>query len=183
MSTKPRIEPILESDWTPETRELLEGMRREGQVFNIFSTLARHPKLLRKWLVFAGHILGGSSLPPRDREIAILRIGWLCRAEYEWGHHVAIARTVGLDDAQIRQFTIGPDADDLQPFDAAILRAVDELNSNNRISDTTWSVLAEAYNTEQLMDFVFTVGQYKLVSMALNTLGIQLESGFERLPQ
>src|SRR5215831_17903038 len=94
----PRIAPVPASEWDDETREILENMRRDGRVYNIFATLAHHPQLLRRWLVFGGHVLSKSTLPARDREIAILRMGWLCRAEYEWGHHVAIGKQVGLTD-------------------------------------------------------------------------------------
>ena len=177
--TEPRIKPLPESEWNDETKELLESLRRDGHVYNIFATLARHPHLLKRWLVFGGHVLGKSSLPAREREIAILRMGLLCRAEYEWGHHVAIGKQVGLTEDDIRRITEGPDAAGLDPFEAALLRAVDELHANSFIGDSTWKALAGRYNTQQLMDLLFTAGQYKLVSMVLNSLGVQLEEGFE----
>src|ERR1700694_1352900 len=101
--TQPRIAPLPPSERDDETSELMESLRRDGHVYNIFATLARHPQLLKRWLVFGGHVLGKSTLPAREREIAILRMGWLCRAEYEWGHHVAIGKQVGLTDDDIRQ--------------------------------------------------------------------------------
>jgi|SRR5437588_3060803 len=177
--TKPRITPLPESEWNDETKELLESLRRDGQVYNIFATLARHPQLLKRWLVFGGHILGKSSLPAREREIAILRMGWLCRAEYEWGHHVAIGKQVGLSDEDIKRIAEGPNAAGLDPFEAALLRAVDELHANTFIGDSTWKALAEHYSIQQLLDFLFTAGQYKLVSMVLNSVGVQLEEGFD----
>src|SRR5262249_25992160 len=108
MRREPRVPPLPESDWSPETRELLERLRRDGRVYNIFATLARHPRLLERWLVFARHILSKSSLPPRQREIVILRTGFLCKAEYEWGHHVAIARDAGLAGDEIERIARGP---------------------------------------------------------------------------
>jgi hypothetical protein len=71
---QPRIPPLPESEWDSETIELMQTLRRDGQVFNIFATLARHPKLLKRWLVFGNHVLSKSSLPAREREIAILRM-------------------------------------------------------------------------------------------------------------
>ena len=180
--THPRIQPLPPSEWDDETRELLEGLRLEGAVYNIFATLARHPKLLKRWLVFGNHILAKSTLPAREREIAILRMGWLCRAEYEWGHHVAIGKQAGLSDADIQRIAAGPDAPGLDPFEAVLLRGVDELHTGSFISDAVWQALAQRYNTEQLLDLIFTAGQYKLVSMALNSLGVQLEEGFEGFP-
>lgn len=175
----PRIPPLPESEWNEEQKEILEGLRRDGQVYNIFATLARHPQLLKRWLVFAGHVLGKSTLPAREREIVILRMGWLCRAQYEWGHHVAIGKQAGLTDDDINRLRQGPGAAGLDSFEALLIRAVDELHSNTLIGDSTWKGLAERYNTQQIMDLIFTAGQYKLVSMALNSLGVQLEEGFE----
>jgi alkylhydroperoxidase family enzyme len=175
----PRIPPLSESEWNEEQREMLEGLRRDGQVYNIFATLARHPELLKRWLVFAGHVLSKSTLPAREREIVILRMGWLCRAQYEWGHHVAIGKQAGLTDDDIKRIRQGPNADGLDSFEALLMRAVDELHSNTFIGDSTWKALTERYNTQQIMDLIFAAGHYKLVSMALNSLGVQLEEGFE----
>ena len=180
---RPRVEPMPEAEWTDEVRELLPRSPGSGRVLNIFSTLARHPKLLKRWQVFGAHILGKSTLPPRDREIAILRVGWLCRCEYEWGQHAVIGRLVGLSDDEIRRTTLGPSAPGWDPFEATLLAAVDELRADSMIADATWSALAARYDVRQLLDLVFTVGQYTLVSMALNTLGVQLDDGIEGFPR
>lgn len=180
--SKPRIPPLPQSEWDDETTEILESLRRDGRVYNIFATLARHPKLLKRWLVFGSHVLSKSTLAAREREIAILRMGWLCGAEYEWGHHVAIGKQAGLSADEILRITEGPDVPGWDPFEAALLRAVDELHADSFVSDPTWKQLAERYSTEQIMDFLFTAGQYKLVSMVLNSAGVQLEEGFEGFP-
>ena len=179
---EPRIPPLPESEWNTETTEVLESLRRDGHVYNIFATLARHPNLLKRWLVFASYVLSKSTLAAREREIAILRVGWLCGARYEWGHHVAIGKQAGLNADEILRITAGADAPGWDAFEAALLRAVDELHADSFVSDATWKVLAERYSTEQILDFLFTVGQYKLVSMVLNSAGIQLEEGFEGFP-
>jgi 4-carboxymuconolactone decarboxylase len=179
---RPRIEPIPESEWSDELREILPRAPDAGPVLNIFATLAWHPKLFKRWLVFGGHVLGKSTLPAREREILILRTGWLCRCEYEWGQHVIIGRKVGLSDEEIRRIPQGPSAPGWTPFEAALLTAADELRAETMIGDATWSALATRYDTTQLLDLVFTVGQYTLVSMALNTLGVQLDEGVQGFP-
>ena len=175
--TKPRLEPLAEEKWDDETREMLERLKVDGRVFNIFRTLATHPRLLKKWLVFGNHILNKSTLPPRERELLILRVGWLCRAEYEWGQHVVIGKKAGLTDDEIERVKEGPDAPGWSEFDTALLRAVDDLRAQTFISDAVWDALAAAYDKRQLLDLIFTVGQYNLVSMALNTLGVRLDEG------
>ena len=180
---QPRLEPLREEQWDEETRELLERFRMEGRVFNIFRTLAVHPKLLERWLVFANHILRKSTLPPREREMLILRIGLLCRAEYEWGQHVVIGRQAGLTNDEISRIKEGPDAPGWNDLDRTLLRAVDELRAQAFVSDAVWKTLAETYSSQQLLDLIFTVGQYNMVSMVLNTLGVQLDEGIAGFEQ
>src|SRR5262245_1513902 len=177
--TSPRIPPLDERDWPEETRETLGKTAESGRVFNVFKTLARHPKLLKRWLVFANHVLFKSSLSPRHREILILRIGWLCRSEYEFAQHVVIGRRAGLTDADIQRIVDGPGAAGWDPLEGALVRAADELRADAFVSDATWAALRARYTDEQLMDAVFTVGQYSLVSMGLNSLGVQLDPGLE----
>ncbi|MBT4522177.1 MAG: carboxymuconolactone decarboxylase family protein, partial [Halieaceae bacterium] len=146
---------------------------------NIFRTLANYPKLLKRWLVFANHVLFKSTLNDRDREILILRIGWLCQAEYEWAQHVVIGMNAGITAQEIERIKQGPDAPGWSAFDATLLRATDELHNDAFITQLTWNELSTRYSQEQLMDVIFTVGNYTIVSMALNTLGVQLDEGLK----
>ena len=175
----PRVAPLEPGELDASILERFGGVPE----LNIFKTLARHPKLLTRWLVFGNHVLGKSTLPPRERELVILRIGWLCQAGYEWGQHVGIGRDCGLTDEEIERIADGPDAPGWDEFDRVLLRATDELHADAFIADATWQALTERYSTEQCMDLVFAIGQYNLVSMALNTLGVQPEDGLPRLPE
>ena len=180
---EPRVPPIGDDGTLDDEARDVLGRASLGPAVNIFRTLAHHPKLFKRWLVFANHVLFKSSLPARDRELVILRTGWLCRAEYEWGQHVIIGRASGIDDEEIVRIAHGPDAPGWDPFDATLLRAADELHADSFVSDATWRALGERYSTEQLMDLVFAIGQYTLVSMALNSFGVQLDPGVGGFPE
>lgn len=175
--SEPRLQPLAEDQLNDDTRRILDRARMRGEIFNIFRTLAVHPKLLERWMVFGNHVLNKSSLPPREREMLILRTGWLCGSEYEWGQHVLIGRQAGLTDAEILRIKAGPDAEGWSELQADMLRAVDELVAESFISDQTWEALSKRLNLQQLLDLIFTVGQYNLVAMALNTLGVQRDEG------
>ena len=181
--TEPRVSPLDEAEVEGEGKELLERVRRGDGVGRIFRTLVRHPKLMKRWMVFGNHILAKSTLPPREREILILRIGWLCRAEYEFSAHVRIGQQAGLSEEEIERIKAGPDAPGWSPFDAALLRATDELHADAFVCDATWNELSERYDTQQMMDVVFTVGQYNLLGMALNSLGVQPETPVPDFPR
>jgi alkylhydroperoxidase family enzyme len=143
---------------------------------NIFATLVRHPGLFRKWMPFGGKLLVGK-LPARDRELLILRTGWRCQSEYEWGQHVLIARAAGITDEEIERLKVGPDAPGWEPSDAVLVRAADELHDDGCITDATWATLAARYDVPQLIEVPMVVGQYHLVSFTLNSLGVQREPG------
>ena len=101
--SQPRITPLTADEWTDEQREALESRSREGRVYNVVGTLARHWEAAKKFQVWAYHIMGETStLVPRERELLILRIGWLCQAEYEWGQHVIFGREAGADGRRNR---------------------------------------------------------------------------------
>ena len=173
----PRIAPLPIDEWPADASPPTGPLMETGQAVNIFATLANHPALMRRWLRFANHVLYKSTLPARERELLILRVGHRCDAAYEWGQHVLIARDAGLTDEEIRRIRTGPDADGWSELDRLLLRAVDELHDDAFIGDETWTRLADHWTVEQLMDLVFTVGQYELVSMALNTFGVQPDEG------
>jgi alkylhydroperoxidase family enzyme len=174
---EPRIEALDQEQWNERAQEIMAPMVADGRVYNVFKTLTNHPDLMRRWLVFANHILGKSTLAPRERELIILRIGYLCQAGYEWGQHVVIAREAGMTDEEIRSAKTGPDTAGLSELDRLLLLATDELHHDAHISDSTWAGLSQHLSTQQLMDVVFTVGQYNMVSMALNSFGVQLDDG------
>lgn len=180
---RPRIEPVKRADWTPAQEAILAPYERSGRLWNVFTTFANHPDLARDWLTFATHVLRRNTLPPRERELIILRIGWLCNAEYEWGQHVRMGEVAGLTDHDIERIALGPGAAGLNDHDRLLLTAVDELHAQAMLSNETWNALAAIYDQKQMMDLVFTVGQYNLVSMALNSFGVQLDEGLQGFPQ
>jgi alkylhydroperoxidase family enzyme len=170
----PRIPPVAPDDRDPAVAELLHTFEQpDGRELNIFTTLAHHPKLLRRWGAFGGTLLYRGTLSDRDRELLILRTGYLCRARYEWGQHVVIARAAGLDDGEIARVAAGPDADGWSSDDAALLRAADELHADSRIGDATWSALASRFDAQQLIEVCMSVGQYHRVACTLISLGVE----------
>jgi alkylhydroperoxidase family enzyme len=174
----PRVAVLPEAERTERQRALLAPTTRNGRTFNVLATLVRHPDLLERWNGFAGHVMGATStLPPREREILILRIGWLNDSEYEFGQHVLFGRRAGLTDAEIERVKLGPAAPSWDAFDATLCQAADDLHRDGAVSDSTWGALAERYDERQLIDLLFTVGQYNLVSWVLNSLGVELDPG------
>jgi 4-carboxymuconolactone decarboxylase len=175
-----RIPPLTEGEWTKEQRRLLEYAYRKGGFYNVIGTLARHWDASKALGQVGAHVLGPTStLPPRDRELLILRTAWLCRADYEWAQHVQIGLKAGLTASEIQRVKRGPGDRSWAAFDVALLQAADELHAEQYITDATWRALREGYDSLQLMDVVFAVGQYTLIAMALKSFGTPLDEGLE----
>ena len=172
-----RIRPLEADEWDEDAKIAMQAFVDAKSDFNIFKTLTNHSALMRRWMVFANHVLFKQTLALRERELLILRIGYLCQAGYEWGQHVQVARKGGMSDDEIRLAKTGPDTPGISELDKLLLRATDELHADSFITDKTWNALSEHLSTEQMMDVVFTVGQYNLVSMALNSFGVQADEG------
>ncbi len=173
---EPRIGPLPEEEWTDEVREVLSsaGMG-EISTLHIYTTMVRHPGLMRRWLQYGGKLLFKGKLPPRIRELAILRIAWLCQAAYEWGQHVAIAHDLGFTVEDVERVVSGPADPGWDEADSAVLRAVDELHGSAGISDATWAALATVFDEVLLIELVMLIGLYHGVAYFLNSFGVSLE--------
>ncbi len=194
-SEMPRIEPILPPAWDEVVLDALGAFPRglefvlsrwkaggtDARGMNTLGTMAHHPALAKAFLTFNAHVAGASTLSGRVRELLILRISWLRRAEYEFVQHVILGLRAGLTQEEVERVQSGPDAPGWDPMDADLMRAADDLHAHASIQPPTWARLAARFNTQQMMDLVFLVGCYDLLAMAIKSFRTQLEPGVAAL--
>ena len=192
----PRIPALPPAEWPEAMKGALAALRpptlrhpipprdpARPKGLNALGTLAQHPELTTAYHTFNGHILFGSTLTTRQRELLVLRVATLRRSDYEWAQHAVLAADAGISADEVARVAAGPDAAGWSPFEAALLRAVDELVADAEVSDATWATLADDLDTEQLMDLVFTVGAYEILAMAFKSFGVELDADLlERKP-
>ena len=180
----PRLTPLPPNEWPAAAREALAPLlppdgrpKGEGRPkgLNALGVLARYPELSRAYNIFSGQIMYGSTLSPRHRELAVLRVATVRHSQYEWMQHVASAGDNGVNVDEVARVAAGADAPGWSDLERSLLRAVDELLADAFIGDETWSVLAGELEERQLMDLVFTVGAYDVLAMALRTFGVPLD--------
>lgn len=178
----PRIAAIPGDAIDEPSRRLIVEVRAGAgappmvEVPEYMRTVIKHPEIFRRQMEM-GAVLFNGRIPPRERELAILRVGWLCRAPYEWGQHVAIGYRVGLTADEIARVRIGSGAPGWTGHEAAILRGVEELIDDKALSDATWDTLALSWEEAQLIEFPMMVGQYVATAFVQNSLRIPLEGG------
>jgi alkylhydroperoxidase family enzyme len=134
-------------------------------------------------LPYTEYLLTASALPARHRELLWLRTAWLARSDYVWAQRASVARREGFSDADLERIARGPEAPEWEPFEAALLRAADELRVDAFVSDATWAVLAARYDESQLLDLLFGVGELTMHADFASTLGLEIEPELtDRLP-
>lgn len=143
----------------------------------VVRTMVRHPELFARQLDVGLYLLSQGALAARDRELAVLRIGWLCQAPYEWGEHVLVAKRLGMTSEDIERIVVGSQAPGWGEHEQAILRATEELYENAMISDATWARLAKSFDEKQLIELPIVVGQYQTLAYYQNSLRLRLHDG------
>ena len=159
---------------------MLERPGGFDKVMNVFATLAHHPKLLKRWSPLGNHLLFKSSLPQRERELVIMRAGWMAGSPYEWGQHVVIARDeCGFTEVEFRALAEGSVDPLWNRGERALLALAEQIYTQQFVEDDVWNELVDRYSVRQILDAVFTACNYTTLAMALNVLGVQLDEGWE----
>jgi len=177
--TRARINPIVD---VPEDLRELTSVRGSGEPINILRTLAHAPNVLKRFSQMGGTLLFRTSVPDRERELVILRVGWNCRSVYEFGQHTLIGRDSGISDAEIAALCADADSGGWSTADRALIDLADDLCRDDCVSDATWAKLAERWDDRQLVELVVTAGFYRMVSGFLNSAGVQLDAGVPGWP-
>jgi AhpD family alkylhydroperoxidase len=150
----------------------LLGLATGGAPPNVFTTLARHRRLFRRWLWFAGALMPGGLLPREESELVILRVAHNTGCDYEWRHHERLGRLAGLSEEEVERVRLGGAADGWSERRALLLAAADELHAERTISDALWSQLAGHLSDRELIELCLLVGHYEMLAMTLNALRV-----------
>lgn len=153
----------------------LAGRVTHTEPHRIFTTLARHRRLFRRWLPLGGALLLRGDLPRRDAELLILRTAWSCGCWYEWAQHATLALSHGLSTDIVDAIPDWQACEALSQRQRLLLAAADELHAARVITDATWASLSLELPDTQLIELCFVVGHYEMLAMTLNSLGVQPE--------
>jgi alkylhydroperoxidase family enzyme len=178
MNPTPRIAPGTRAEIGAVNAQITQVLRlasRTRRPPNLFTTLARHRRLFRPWLRFAGALMPGGRLPRVDSELVILRVAHNCGSEYEWRHHERLGPAAGLTEAHLAALATDDAAASPQFTERQrlLLRAADELHNARELSDELWAPLSEQLSDVELIELCMLVGHYEMLAMMLNSLRVQ----------
>jgi NAD(P)-dependent dehydrogenase (short-subunit alcohol dehydrogenase family)/alkylhydroperoxidase family enzyme len=172
----PRITPGTASEIGPINALIaraLQAATRTEEPPHLFTTLARHRRLFRPWLMFAGRLMPGGRLPRRDTELVILRVAHNCRCEYEWRHHEHLGQAAGLTASEVERVREGAEGDRWSERERLLLRAADELHERRELSGELWQELRDQFSEVELIELCMLIGHYEMLAMTINSLQIE----------
>lgn len=159
-----------------ELRATFDKMEARGRrVLNIFKVIAHCPDVGRDFLNLGNSLLRKGRLDPRLRELAILRVGHLAQANYEWTQHVAVAKRVGVPEAQIQALPSWQESNLFNDHERAILQYTDEVAEQIRVVDATFQRIRSFLSEEQIVELTTVIGYYGMVSRILEALQVELD--------
>lgn len=124
-----------------------------------------------------GTLIASQNLPANLRELAILRVGYMSGSAYELFQHEALARHIGMSEAQIDAIRAGDgNAQALDQTERAVLAFVEDIVVNVGASDKTLAALRNHLDDSQVIDLIVVTGYYMTVCRLLETSGIEIEA-------
>lgn len=173
MSGEPRI---------PPRTDILDRTPPGTLAINVRATIAHNPALARAVGALSNVILNEGATPRRQRELVILRAGWNCRSEYEFGQHTLLARRAGVTDDEVAAVTKPLDAHPWDDEDRCLLQMADELRETFTVTKDTWNRLTSRWSHPEIIEFLLAALCYMMISGFLNVTGVQLEAGVPSWP-
>ena len=170
-----RVPYLDTSDLAPENQDLL------ARSITLHRALVHSPNGARAFGGLGQFIRHKSRLDPRLRELAILQVGYLARAPYEWSHHVKIGREFGVTNDDIRALIAETEgkSSKLEPLAKLVLKAAREATNDLAVSEVTFAALRKDLDNERVVDLVITISFYNAVVRLLGSLAIDVEPEYQ----
>ena len=171
-----RLAYLERGDLPEPERDIFDDvLKQRGAIGNIFRVVAHSPLLLRRMLYFSDGLRNRTKLDPRLRELAIMTVGRLTECDYEYIHHQAFAKRVGVRPEQVERLAAWETDPAFNEHERAVIRYATEVTQQVRVSDATFDALRDFLDDEQLVELTLNTGFYNMVVRFLLPMQVDLE--------
>ncbi len=173
-----RLRYVDKDTASPEVGDVFRKLESRGaRVINLYRMMGHSKAGLLPFIKMGNSLLTHAELEARLREMAILRIAMLSSSEYEWQQHEALARELGVTEAQIADLPKWEDSSAFDDKEKAVLSYVDEITKNVSVKDDTFNRLTAYFNETEIVELTLSVGFWGMVARFLVPLQVDLEEG------
>ena len=157
----------------------IRARRTGGKLLNLDRILLHSPPFARGWNSMFGAIRDQLSLAPKLRELAIVAIGVLNKADYEYAQHEPVFLKAGGTKEQLDALADAPAVfNNARLFDEAeraTLALTYEMTRNITVADATMKWVRAILPDQQVVELAGTIAGYNMVSRFVVAIGIELE--------
>lgn len=183
----PRLAPLSPEEFGPEARAMFArwkvGPFKDADSNPVLRTFIHNPQVADLFSQLNIHLLLTNTLPVRQRQIAIMRTAWICKATYMWSSHLNTSQRFGLETELFAPIKVGAHDPYFTEFEKAVIRATEELVENHEVGEANWQALMAEWTPAQMMDFLFTVGAYVTVAGVMRSCGVQRQDDLLELAE
>jgi len=177
-----RLPYLTRNDLAEGDRDLWDNFvkSRGTEPGHIHRTVANAPNLLRRFVALADELRNGTELDPKLRELALMTVGRLTGAEYEFVHHWNISFKVGVRRDQLEQLADYAASPAFNDQERAVMRYAEEATRNVRVSEVTFDALRGFLDNLRITELVMNVAFYNTVVRVIVPCGVELEAGAKK---
>ena len=177
----PNITPAECTDRLLDIFEFMEGpeARVKGPKYNAVKTLVHSPEISLASMRFHKTLTQSQGLAPRLKELVILRVLWLNRAEYQWSQHLLISCRYGFDSEDYAAIKTGTASPAWSELEVLAVEAVDQLEKVGDIDDALWAGLTKYLNHAQILELPYLIGSFKMVAWIFKAIRLDLDPGMQ----
>jgi alkylhydroperoxidase family enzyme len=163
-------------------KELVDAIRSRrpgGKLLNLDRILLHSPSYAKGWNGLFAAIRGQLAVPPKLRETAIMAVGALNQADYEWVQHESEYLKAGGTQAQLAALkNVAAAAKNDKLFDEAeraTIALTVEMTRSIKVSDATMTRIRKQLPLDQVIELIGTIAGYNMASRFLVATGVELE--------
>ena len=153
--------------------EVRDRLARIGSL-NVTTMMSHAENIMLPYSKLGTALLLKGVLDPVLREAVILRIGQLCRSDYEWHQHVSVARAVGMPETTLQAIADG-DLAVLDPGQRLALKLAEEIHRDNSASEETMAEAIKLFSPAELVEICLVAGYYIMTAGFLRSMAIEIE--------
>ena len=171
-----RVSLIEKDQAHPVIKEMYQKIEEQGlEIINLYKVICHCPYIGLNFIRLGNSILRGEELPANLRELAILRVGNLAQAEYEFTNHARIALQCGVNQKQIDDISDWAASAEFNEQERAVLRYTDEVARDIGAKGETFAKLQSFLNEHAIIELTATIGYYGMVCRILVALQVELD--------
>jgi AhpD family alkylhydroperoxidase len=179
-----RVPYLAPDEADPDARAVLERIAGDrGDLPNVYRTLANSPQLLVRTVALVEGLWRETKVSRLLQELIILRVAQVTGSNYEWGRHRMLARRLGLPEEQVQDLAAWPASPRFSNSERAALAFTDAVAAQGSVPDEVAAQLAKHFGSDEIVEIAMTAAFYTGFARYLSSMQVELEPGFERLPQ